>query len=125
MGLQLSGIDVLMYVLKYYGTLRSLIVVCNLEFITSRKSIKSLWERGAFVHKERMTEYAGGKRVAFSDGDVREVDTLYFCTGYEYSFPFWRRARSRDTEREITRRAWVLSICGLCPSRSLDSFSWG
>ena len=87
-GLQLSGIDVLMYVLKYYGSLRSLIVVCNLEFITSRKSIKSLWERGAFVHKERITEYAGGRRVAFSDGDVREVDTLYFCTGYEYSFPF-------------------------------------
>ena len=40
------------------------------------------------MHKHRISEFGGGKRVAFSDGDTREVDTIFFCTGYLNSFPF-------------------------------------
>lgn len=29
-----------------------------------------------------------GKQIIFEDGTVEEADTLFYCTGYKYSFPF-------------------------------------
>ncbi|KAK9505562.1 hypothetical protein O3M35_009584 [Rhynocoris fuscipes] len=29
-----------------------------------------------------------GKNVIFEDGSIEEADTLFYCTGYQYSFPF-------------------------------------
>lgn len=84
----MSGIDTLTYVLKYYGTVRSLILVCDKADINSKHYFLRLKELSAFVHKERISEFAGGKQVVFSDGDIREVDTIFYCTGYEYNFPF-------------------------------------
>ena len=26
--------------------------------------------------------------MRFSDGEVREVDSIFYCTGYDFSFPF-------------------------------------
>lgn len=32
--------------------------------------------------------FEDGKKVKFADGEVLEVDTIFMCTGYNFSFPF-------------------------------------
>ena len=47
-GLSDSGLDIFEYLLSQYGSLRSLIIVCDPKWTHSSEYINSLTERGAF-----------------------------------------------------------------------------
>ena len=43
---------------------------------------------GRITVKPGIERFDGGRRVRFADGTVEEIDTILWCTGFKFTFPF-------------------------------------
>ena len=95
-GLSVSALDVVTMIFKKTQTWENL--KPQKVFITSKSILKleksddyrDIIEDGRLVVKNgNVTEMMKDKQVVFGDGTQETIDTVIYCTGYKYWFPFF------------------------------------
>jgi len=64
------------------------ITVPDPDYLSCSDNFKPFFENGRIKIKKGKDLHFSGKNVIFEDGSEEEIDTVLFCTGYQYKFPF-------------------------------------
>jgi len=68
------------------------VVLCSrsVKHIYASNDFKSIVESGKLVlHQGTIEKIKEGNTVCFTDGTEEEIDTIYFATGFKFTFPFF------------------------------------